>query len=86
MKEDSMAKADYELVKELLKPPLRVMGITPGTDQPEKPQFEEHFGSLEEAYTFFRPNFVGSLTLIVRDNFLNFQPRRLILTGLWQLR
>jgi|GEM_PF-6259834 len=49
-----MARLDYELAKSLLKPPLRVTGITTQTDRPVNPQFEERFNSLEEVYTFFR--------------------------------
>ena len=49
-----MATPDYEVVKLILKPPLRVIGINVGTVRPAKPQFDEQFNSLEEAYTFFR--------------------------------
>jgi hypothetical protein len=54
MKEKTMARPDYEIMRMLLKPPLRVIGITPGTDRPAKPQYNEHFGSLEDVYAFFR--------------------------------
>lgn len=49
-----MAREDYELVKALLKPPLRVLGITTEIEKPEKPQYDEQFNSLEEVYDFFR--------------------------------
>lgn len=52
-----MREADrisYELVKLLLKPPLRVIGINVQTVRPSKPQYDEHFSSLEEVYAFFR--------------------------------
>jgi len=49
-----MGRPDYELVKEMLKPPLRVLGITIETVRPVKPQYDEHFSSLEKVYAFFR--------------------------------
>ncbi|MCK4828381.1 hypothetical protein KA005_72295 [bacterium] len=49
-----MARESYELAKSLLKPPLRVVGITAGTSRPVKLQYDESFSSLEEVYTFFR--------------------------------
>lgn len=49
-----MVRESYELAKSLLKPPLRVVGITAGTSRPVKPQYDESFSSLEEVYAFFR--------------------------------
>lgn len=49
-----MEKISYELVKLILKPPLRVIGVTAQTVRPPKPQYDEQFGSLEEVYAFFR--------------------------------
>ena len=49
-----MTKESYELAKSLLKPPLRILGIVPGTSRPTKLQYDEHFNSLEEVYAFFR--------------------------------
>ncbi len=49
-----MATPDYEVVKLLLKPPLRVIGITAQTVRPAKQEYDEHFASLEEVYAFFR--------------------------------
>lgn len=49
-----MVRESYELAKSLLKPPLRILGIVPGTSQPTKLQYDEHFNSLEEVYGFFR--------------------------------
>lgn len=49
-----MARPDFELVKSILKPPLLIIGITAQMVRPVKPQYDEQFGSLEEAYAFFR--------------------------------
>jgi len=49
-----MARPDYELVKMLLQPPLRVLGFTTETVRPVKPQYDEQFGHLEQVYAFFR--------------------------------
>lgn len=46
-------KLDYQLVKELLKPPIRLVAVTPGTI-PEGSQFDEVFDSIDIAYAFFR--------------------------------
>lgn len=44
---------DYQLAKELLKPPIRLVAVTPGTI-PEGSQFEEVFDSIDAACTFFK--------------------------------
>lgn len=49
-----MEKLSYELVKLMLKPPLRVIGITAQTVRPAEPHFDEFFNSIDEVYTFFR--------------------------------
>lgn len=46
-------KIGYELVKELLKPPIQLVAVTPGTI-PEGSQFDELFDSVDAAYAFFR--------------------------------
>jgi len=51
---NDMERPNYELVKMLLKPPLRVLGISAETARPVKPQYDEQFSSLEEVYAFFR--------------------------------
>ena len=45
---------DFDIVKSILKPPLRITAITPEMVRPVKPQYDECFSSLEEAYAFFR--------------------------------
>jgi len=49
-----MERPNFELVKSILKPPLRVLGVTTETVRPVKPQYDEQFSSLEEVYAFFR--------------------------------
>lgn len=49
-----MPRADYELVKYILKPPFHVLGITTETVRPVKSRYDEHFNSLDEVYAFFR--------------------------------
>ena len=48
-------RISYELVKKLLKPPIRLVAATPpGFSLPEKGQYEEAFDSIDTAYAFFR--------------------------------
>ena len=49
-----MARESYEQAKCILKPPLRIVGITAAILQPTGPRYDERFGSLEEVYAFFR--------------------------------
>lgn len=51
---NDMARPNFELVKSILKPPLRVLGVTTEIVRPVKLRYDEQFSSLEEAYAFFR--------------------------------
>lgn len=48
-------RISYQLVKELLKPPIRLVAVSPpGFSLPGKGQYEETFDSIDTAHAFFR--------------------------------
>ena len=52
---NELERCSYELVSESLKPPLRLIAVTPpGFVLPEESQYPETFDSIDTAYAFFR--------------------------------
>lgn len=49
-----MSSYSYEMVRDILKPPVHMLAITFDNERPSRAQFDLEFATLEEAYDAFR--------------------------------
>ena len=64
-----MSSSRFEMIRAVLKPPVRLVAITFGDERPARARYDDEFASLDEAYAGFREKMpLGRWTVWLRGS------------------